>query len=241
MKEIKTLNMYKPVTGWLKFDPVEGQNPDITMLAIGEAVYTDKTSEYVKEPIYTALLEDIQEDRRMYAIHVLAGKIPQLFITSQGSILLHNEDMETLVSAAREVMDALSSENVSLICDAELECGPNTAPSQRYSLMEVTAKISRQLDMELPAEFVRSLVCETITKLNAGEVTPVAKYLAGLDSVVITQIAGELNKSILTKKVSGKMTTDIIKKLNTNPNTLYKALRNELFIRTATHRMHGTQ
>lgn len=247
MPQIISIRMYKSISGWATMDN-EQQNTeqendaDTTAVIIGEAEYSDGNKEYVTEQIYTELLSDILDRPREYAIHTIPGKVPQLFITSQGSILCHNPVISSLVDFSKKVIRTLDP---GTLCEAEMEIGQKLPVTQQYAVQEVTLNISKKLDMELPVEFIKAVISEYFieyyTGRNQDPIAPLRKYLAGLDYPVLETIIGELNKARLTSKLNGRISLDIIKTFKCKPDQFLMAVKEELFVRALTHRLKGTQ
>ena len=244
MAEIRNILMRKPVTGWAKLkkanDIEEETGKEVVSVIIGDITYTDGTKDFAIEPVYEDILRKVYEAPGEYRICPLPGNVPQMFITRFGDLQIHNNTMRLFADAISEAFDACSDRM--LLCRALKDAtGKAQKGSTLYALNELSALLSRTLEVNLPAEFIKAALKNYFTNLYAADAEndALAQTLSALEWPELLDLSFELNEMYHAEGQGGPVINRIVDETDASDNDIFTAVQRELFVRSVTGRVGG--
>ena len=239
MAEVKNVNLYKAVTGWMQDDAPPVQEPETGLetvsVIIGDAEFDDGSRTYVVEPMYIDVLNDIVQSSKAYTIRTDARQQPQMFILQGGALVYHNYPIRLF---AETIQQSLQNYDKILLCKAlEDTLQQRTPDNQLFALMDVRSRLSRELQINVPTMFLKAVIRDFFINLyTSQDKSGMTAYLSALPFEDIIHCCNALNIGLQTGSLADNMVMDILRIFDASPRTLLAAIKDDLYLRVITGR-----
>lgn len=181
------LKIYKPFIEWKQGDEQflykdeEGNKYIIVKLVIGEITENYQVIDYIIEDIYKNVLDTIMKNKYKYKVDVKINQIPQLIITCDGYLLLHNPKIKKLHDDVYECLSKLEPKD---IMDAyyELRLNMNAlgklGPATEYLLVQIRRYTGENISSSFARELIHKYIENTFFSVEEDDIKT---YIRTLD------------------------------------------------------------
>lgn len=207
MDKMQTI-IYKYIKEWCKgadSQEVAADGRTMVSLVLGEYRCNGTTQDYIVEPIYENVLEDIISNAKNYEIKVQLNVIPQLTVIANGFIVQHNDAVAGYI---RELQDVLKQIDDETIMDAYLELRLNMNGKSKLNAATdiLMAKIEKISGKKYCSLFVRAVINTVIEhRFFSTEDNELKEWLRSLDYVDLVGITNVLLRYKLDQVISDEM------------------------------------
>lgn len=156
------------VDKWMQVESSEGSifdsnGRELIQIAIGE--YVDKENpkniEYIVETFYADLIHVILLDKN-FKVYVQIGKSPQLFVTNNGNLIVHNDSIKSVSKEIKSVLKEMS-------WGKKIGAFENLKENQQVSgykidasTLEFVRQIKTKCNIDYPTQLIKAVLSEHI-------------------------------------------------------------------------------
>lgn len=191
----KTSKPYKTVIGWQEVEDYNERDGSrlLSKIAIGELREGSNIS-YIFEKIYTDILEDIKVNFSSYRINVRIGNTPQLIITLNDTLIIHNPELKYMTEHLKKIITKISPE---YIINAYIEMRLNTENKSKLgnATLLLMSMINGADDTKYPVPFIQSIIKEIIEQqyFDATD-SDVKEYIRSLDYKEMLLVINDIHR-----------------------------------------------
>ena len=234
-----THRIYKPVDEWAIVENSEAQDEHgrpYVKIAIAEIHGKDGAIKYVTEAIYQNILNGLQENKGLYKIATNFGRTPQMYITMDGMLVIHNEQMMGIV---RTVKDAMSKLPADMVCDALREANFESAENGLH-MQAIAASVNAATGIRAPLGFIAAVLNNYFADaLTAND--DIAGVTSSLSAEELRNYSMECLRYRLTGSFFNPETQEDLESFGTDPDSFITALQSEIFMRFITRRIKSAR
>lgn len=232
---------YKTVTGWMEFTDYNknANGRPLSLIAIGEH-REGLNIDYIQEEIYSDILEDIKNNVGSYQISVKLGNRPQLVISMNGSLIIHNPDVKETAGRLNELLERVSED---LIIDAYYEMRLNMEAKCKLSntTFALASIINSAESTQYPVPFIqRAIVAKIESRYYSIKDSAVKEYVRSMDYTDLIAIMSDIHRYKALDKMNDKYLSELLLQGNLTvkdiENIVGKELMYRLYIGTLTER-----
>ncbi len=202
MQKKRTCKPYKTLIGWQEVEDYTRRDGtrSLNRLAIGES-REESYVDYIFEDIYSDILEDLKENFHAYQIYVKIGNIPQLIITLNDTLIIHNPEIKEMAGRVKQILTDIPNE---YIVNAYVEMRLNNENKAKLgnSTKLLVSMVNAIDNTKYPVPFIQSVIKEMIEQ-NYFDTTDssIKEYIRSLEYNEIILVIGDIHRFKATKKM----------------------------------------
>lgn len=232
--------IYKPIVEWKKIKNstyIDEKGQETVKIIIGEKNNQDPQKRYLIEPIWTSMLNSMQENPGAYSVYIAPGSSPQLFVRCDHHLYLHNSEMCDLITSCKQKLQNIDTD---ILCGALAEYRKTKRDRKEDEpCIETAAKqVSAEYGQALTHEFIACLIADFFNDAYF-EGDPTAAVMSNMTYDELKELALD---SIYRQMIGGfadREKEEKIKNMKIDPDDLQGAIQDELFRRLITGRISG--